>query len=772
MVRSHAGRGALLSSNLPQLQNLIKRDPPAYKEEFLQQWNHYKSILNIFQANPVEQSEQFRDVITFISQVAPCYPKETTNFAPEISNLLMNHYGELNADTKKSIISNLIILRKKGALPPTELLKTLFPLLPRTSSSTLRSFIRKTILQEIKTANLQRSNHKLNRAVQAMLFRMVEQGADMDFVFDKGKKPVRSGDVSHSAGDDALWAVFMTKDLWKKGIWNDAKSVSIVSLGCLHPIVKVQSAALHFFLDEDNEDESSDEEDEGPDVKALQHRREINKKTRSGDKKLVKSMKTAKKKAKAKKNEDTHANFAALHLLQDPQTFAEKLFDILSRFDKRYLLDHKILSMQVLCRAMGIHKLCVLPFYTYLLKYLTASQLRIPTILASLASSVHSLTPPDVLTPVLRKLAHEFIHPGVGSEVVAAGLNAICEVCRRQPWAMEEDLLGDLVEYRKSKDKGVITAARSLLQLYRQEMPSMLKRRERGKEASMKGLSIQAAAFGQEAKSGTIEGLDLLEDHIRKLKENADGEVDAEGEDEDNEDDWAGWEVASDSDSSSESDGWIDVSSDSEHELEISDSEDEKDEKKKEEKKEEEDKDDEDSNGDEDEDKSDGEKEQDSMQVDEEEKAPTDLLQSIATTKILTPADFALLNDLRSKATGTSSSSKRKRSDKNTFQPQDGEAIVLGEADILGPRKKAKATYEERMAAIQEGREGREKFGSNKGKKRKANPSSSTNREKARNKPIMMVMASQAVRGKKKASLMEKQRRMAKHNESQKKRKK
>ena len=75
------------------------------------------------------------------------------------------------------------------------------------------------------------------------------------------------------------------------------------------------------------------------------------------------------------------------------------------------------------------------------------------------------------------------------------------------------------------------------------------------------------------------------------------------------------------------------------------------------------------------------------------------------------------------------------------------------------------------MAAIQEGREGREKFGSNKGKKRKANPSSSTNREKARNKPIMMVMASQAVRGKKKASLMEKQRRMAKHNESQKKRK-
>lgn len=91
---------------------------------------------------------------------------------------------------------------------------------------------------------------------------MVEQGADMDFVFDKGKKPVRAGDISHQSGDDALWAVFLTKDLWRKGIWNDAKSVAIVSLGCFHPITKVQSAALHFFLDEEAEEDSSEDEDE------------------------------------------------------------------------------------------------------------------------------------------------------------------------------------------------------------------------------------------------------------------------------------------------------------------------------------------------------------------------------------------------------------------------------------------------------------------------------------------------------------------------------
>jgi hypothetical protein len=135
--------------------------------------------------------------------------------------------------------------------------------------------------------------------------------------------------------------------------------------------------------------------------------------------------------------------------------------------------------MQLLSRIMGLHKLCVLGFYTYIVKYLFHKQLRIPAILASLAQSVHDLTPPDALTPVIRKLAQEFVHPGVANEVIAAGINSIREVCRRQPWAMEEDLLSDLIEYRKSRDKQVIAASRGLLRLYREVNPGMLKKRER-----------------------------------------------------------------------------------------------------------------------------------------------------------------------------------------------------------------------------------------------------------------------------------------------------
>jgi len=41
-----------LPNNLPQLQNLIKRDPESYKEEFQQQCRFFDSTLQVFELNP------------------------------------------------------------------------------------------------------------------------------------------------------------------------------------------------------------------------------------------------------------------------------------------------------------------------------------------------------------------------------------------------------------------------------------------------------------------------------------------------------------------------------------------------------------------------------------------------------------------------------------------------------------------------------------------------------------------------------------------------
>ena len=142
-------------------------------------------------------------------------------------------------------------------------------------------------------------------------------------------------------------------------------------------------------------------------------------------------------------------------------------------------------------------------------RYLTYHQLQITVILVSLAQSVHDLTPPDVLVPIIQKIATEFVHPGVGSEVISVGLNAIREICRRQPWCISKDLLGDLIAYKKSVDKSVTTAARGLLQLFREINPSMLKKSDRGKAATMNGSSAPLE-FGhsREVLSG-IEGLEV-----------------------------------------------------------------------------------------------------------------------------------------------------------------------------------------------------------------------------------------------------------------------
>lgn len=58
-----------LGSNLPQLQNLIKRDPESYHEEFIQQLRHFESSLQIFLLNPAADAAEFGELVTFMSHV-------------------------------------------------------------------------------------------------------------------------------------------------------------------------------------------------------------------------------------------------------------------------------------------------------------------------------------------------------------------------------------------------------------------------------------------------------------------------------------------------------------------------------------------------------------------------------------------------------------------------------------------------------------------------------------------------------------------------------
>ena len=100
-----------LPHNLPQLQNLIKRDPESYKEEFLQQFRHFESTLQVFELNPNEINKSLDDQVMFLAQVSKCYPEELKDFPQKLISILNRHSTVLHAEMRMSLCKSLILIR-------------------------------------------------------------------------------------------------------------------------------------------------------------------------------------------------------------------------------------------------------------------------------------------------------------------------------------------------------------------------------------------------------------------------------------------------------------------------------------------------------------------------------------------------------------------------------------------------------------------------------------------------------------------------------------
>lgn len=141
--------------------------------------------------------------------------------------------------------------------------------------------------------------------------------------------------------------------------------------------------------------------------------------------------------------------------------------------------------MNLVSRLIGQHKLLLLPFYSFTQRYIRAHQQHVTQVLAYLVQACHDLVPPDEVLPVLRSIASAFINEGCGPELIQVGLNAVREVVTHCPVVLEEagmhDLVQDLVQYRNYHNRGVVAAARALLNLIREIYPALLRRRDRGR---------------------------------------------------------------------------------------------------------------------------------------------------------------------------------------------------------------------------------------------------------------------------------------------------
>lgn len=748
-------RAAILPTNFALLQNLVRRDPESYHEEFLQQYSHYESMRDIFLLNPsTEDSEEFAEVINFMSFVCSSYPKETAKFPDELATILTKNHAELDHELREKIVQCLVMLRNKEIITAESLIKTLFPLLfsytsnvangSEYHSKSLRKQIYTALVSLLKSCNTGAKNQKLNRTTQALLFNLLDQ---------------KDG--------NGIWATKLTRELWRRGIWDDSRTVELMTQACLHPDNKVVVSGVKFFLGADKErdaafEENSDDEDIDPD--ALRHKMQVNKKNSKRSKKLESAIKTLKKK-NSSKHSATYLNFSAIHLLRDPQQFAEEMFEshLSGKNANKFDLDERIAIMNLVSRLVGTHKLTVLGLYSFFLKYLTPKQRNVTQILAAAAQATHDLVPPESINMMVRKIADEFVSDGVAAEVASAGLNTTREILARNPSGIDEDLLQDLVAYKGSKSKAVMMAARSLISLYREVAPEMLAKADRGKVATMNLIhngSKELPQFGIEKdNTNGIPGLELLAKW--KLEQGLlgkEGEEDwnlPESEDEEEDDD----EVEGD---------WVDIKSDTELNFDEDVEDDEelpkerngikkkylkymKQHKRRKIKKD----DGEDSDLELSDDEGNGSTKKSKKQL-EKEKAKEEELKAIRETlnHVLTPADFAKLKELTAEAGIETVTGHKLRNEDE-----------VDSTDLVNVDRR-KMNKEERMASIKEGREDREKFGSRKGKRE--NERSTTNREKERKKNFVMMIHKKAVQGKRKMSLRDRQKVLRAHIDRQK----
>jgi protein SDA1 len=281
----------------------------------------------------------------------------------------------------------------------------------------------------------------------------------------------------------------------------------------------------------------------------------------------------------------------------------------------------------------------------------------------------------------------------------------------------------------------------------------MLKKRDRGKEASM---SLRAGEklgkrFGEQ-EAGGIEGLELLEkwkeeERRKKRREMGLPSDDEDDDEEDEAEDWANWNVEDDDDSDDSGD-WVNVQSDVE--IELSDSEDEgKAPPSK---------------------KAKQAEEEAKAEAKENDKADQDAFSKLATTKILTPADLAKLAELRAEAAVDAAlpGSKSHRAAQNTSRHTD-DPLTAEEIEGLAALSAGKATREERIAHAREGKPDRSEHKSKEAKRKERKQEqgkSTTNKEKARRKNFLMTLGK--ARSKNKRSLVETRAVLKAHHDRQK----
>ncbi len=352
----------------------------------------------------------------------------------------------------------------------------------------------------------------------------------------------------------------------------------------------------------------------------------------------------------------------------------------------------------------------MLNFYSHLQRYLTAHQKDVTQVCTYLIQACHELVPADELHGVVRHVAHQFISERCPGEVMAVGINTVREVVVRVPLLLEEPgmdaLVQELVTFTKHRDKSVVMAARSFVNMVRAKFPRILQAKDRGR---FHDKNARPAAYGTVLAAEGVDGAELLQAYEA-------GQIDLDAGSE-MEDDCG--EAAADDRSVSE-----DAESDEEDAGGEEKEEEEEDEEEEEEEEDDDDDDDDDDEQDEDEDDEADEEDEDDHEnkgaddaaaggdegdqgVDRErtrdvaaEVSKDSIAQKsrIDATRILSAHDFELIAKLKERAAAAALDPRARTKRARTAEPESN--LLVSTTDIEADAKRRRATAEERRDKV------------------------------------------------------------------------
>ena len=515
-----------LLDRLSALQNNVRRDPSSYGEEFRLQHGAFQAELGILQLHLHKDNEAFRQLTSFMTHVAPCFPKDCAGLPGALLALLGEHAAALHPEVRRCVTKALIQLRARGLLEdPLPLLKACFALF-RIKDRALREAMFQHIVSDCRALSLAggSSAGATTRAVQAFMYTML-------------------ADSSSVAARKSLEVLV---ELYRRQVWTDARCVNVVASALGSKNVKVVVVALKFFLgmsaageggDGEHLEDIESSEDEGGNRRAaagavggvsranqqeieknLAHVKKTRKRKRSAAKAFA-DIKRAQRKA-ARRGDGVAPVFPAIQVLHDPQGVAEGLLASVARgVLSKEKFEVRLLALNFATRVVGQHRLLLLPLYSFLQRYLAAHQANVTQVLSYAIQATHDDVPPEELVPMVKAVANGFVHESAKPEVMQVGINSLREIFSRCPGLLAEPALegivGDLCAYKGYKgSKGVVAAARAVTNLVRDWYPALLKRKERGKELGLAGAAAVAArrpsVFGARAPARGVEGEDLL----------------------------------------------------------------------------------------------------------------------------------------------------------------------------------------------------------------------------------------------------------------------